>query len=287
MVLWFKQFGSRLQQQLNFWSGTAGAAGVVLTLAGLGVSNPAKKILIGLGVVVFVIVLAVCVVKAWPPPMDDPVKLVGRPLQIADLDRIHPRVPAVGIVGPAGVGKSTLKRRLLLQPAPAKRERSYSVTAHIGPVIPEPLTYIALLDGRGDSYDHQFDIADKADIIIMMLDDSDLDSGPIIDEVRMKDQREFGEQIRDRLTNKLHRVPRIHIILNKKDRWETGTEEEQKTLREFFKAEVRKWETAYGNEVTNAQHSNASAQDMTNMVAEIKEHWRRAQEITKKAMVKA
>lgn len=278
MSTWIRRFWPRLLQQLNLGAGAAGLGALLLTLAGLITSGPTRMGLIVAGAGVAFITIVVAVVKAWPPHFKHPADLEGKELEVADLDDIDPPVPAIGIVGTTEVGKTTLKSRLLLEEMQGPEVRTRRLTVRIGTVIHDPTTYLAIVDGSGTSYDQQFVVTERADILIVMYDHNDIETSDKPNETRWQQHTYFGEQLRDYLTNHHDKRRRIHLLLNKKDKWSRATPEEQKELRDWFGKEVEKWTTKYGNEVvTNAEHSNDSTQDMISLVNKIKMHWQRLQ----------
>jgi hypothetical protein len=142
------------------------------------------------------------------------------------------------------------------------------------------MTYLAVLDGRGESVAQQFEIADQAEILLVLLDHNEIDNKTDPSNDRLKAHNYFGVQLRDYLIDHANnrrlfaaRGRRVHILLNKKDLWSKASAEEQQDLRKVFAAEVQAWKTALGAEVTSAEHSNASAEDIANLVIALKDHW--------------
>ena len=278
MSTWIRRFWPRLLQQLNIGAGAAGLGALLLTLAGLIVAGPAKLGLIAAGVGIAFITVVVAIVRAWPPRIKRPVDVEGTEMEVADLDRLDPPVPAIGIVGASKVGKTTLKSRLLLQEMQGPEIRTRRLTARVGTIIHEPTTYLAIIDGSGVYLDQQFEVTDRADILIVMFDHNDIETSDKPNETRWERHIYFGEQLRGYLINHSDKRRRIHILLNKKDEWSRETPEEQQKLRGWFNQEVARWTTAYGDEVvTSAEHSNDSAPDMSRLINQIKMHWQRLQ----------
>jgi hypothetical protein len=274
---WLRRFWPRLLNQLNVTAGVAGIAALVLTMAGLISPGTAKKVLIASGIALAAVTLIVATVRAWPPHIRNLAEVVGKELQIADLAGLNPPVPAVGLIGDAAVGKTTLKGRLLQQPAQqsAKTDR---VTARIGMIQTE--MYIAILDGRGEIFAQQFEVAERTDILIVLLDHNDIDtSNP--NQERMEAHIRFGKQLRDYLVAHPRMGRRVHVLLNKRDKWQSASDGQQQELRGFFAEEVSEWRNAFGPEVTSAEHSNDYSADIGALAEQIRSHWQRSQEIVR------
>jgi hypothetical protein len=275
MKRWLQRFWPRLVKQLNVTAGIAGLAALVLTIAGLIVPGVARITLIATGIAIAAVTLIVGIVRAFPPALRDPAAVLGQELEVADLGNLDPPVPAVGLIGDRGVGKTTLKGRLLQ--LPQETPITERVTARVGVVINNPPTYIAILDGRGISLYDQFKVAESSDIVVVLFDHNDIDKiHP--NEDRMKQHVNFGVQLRDDLKANPKPGRRIHILLNKRDRWELASGEQQKELRDFFDTEVSRWRDAF-DEVTCAYHSNDITMDTIALVQQIGEHWDRCQQI--------
>lgn len=271
MRRWFSRFGPRLQNQLNIVAGIVGIGAAALALAGLLAEGTARTVLILLGVVVVCIMLAVGTIRAWPPKDLNPSDVVGEDHPLADLPSIYPRVPGLGILGSGAVGKSTLKSRLLQLPAP-RNVYTQNVTFHVSPLLHNHQTYVALLDGRGESYDQQFEIAAKADIVLILLDHNDIDStDPNSD--RLTAHRDFGIQVRDYLNGHEIRKKVVHLLLNKTDLWHEADHANQETIRRFFAEEVQRWTDAFGTAVTKAEHSNNLPDDTARLIELINTRW--------------
>ena len=236
-----RRFWPRLLQQLNIGAGAAGLGALLLTLAGLIVAGPAK---LGLRCCGRRHRLHNCSRRyrgePWPPRIKRPVDVEGTEMEVADLDRLDPPVPAIGIVGASKVGKTTLKSRLLLQEMQGPEIRTRRLTARVGTIIHEPTTYLAIIDGSGVYLDQQFEVTDRADILIVMFDHNDIETSDKPNETRWERHIYFGEQLRGYLINHSDKRRRIHILLNKKDEWSRETPEEQQ--KSFGAGSIKKWQ---------------------------------------------
>jgi hypothetical protein len=271
MRRWFSRFWPRFQEQANVAAGIVGLGAVAIAVAGLVVEGTVRTVLIVLGAGIVSIMVAVGVFRARPPKELTPSDVAGKDLPLADLPSIYPRVPAVGVIGVGGVGKSTLKSRLLQLPA-AKKEYTQNVTFHVSPLLHNHQTYVALLDGRGEWYDQQFDIAAQADILLILLDHNDIDStDPNPD--RLTAQRDFGTQVRGFLNNREIRKKVVHLLLNKSDLWQKADGAKQEEIRSFFAEQVEGWRDAFGRAVTEAEHSNDFPEDTANLIEVINTRW--------------
>lgn len=268
---WLARFGSGLQEQLNVVAGVVGLAALALAGAGLLADGTVRTVLVAVGLAIGVPMIVVGIIRAWPPKALTPADAVGEDRPLADLQSIYPRIPALGILGTRAAGKTTLKSRLLQLPAP-KNPYSQNVTFHVSPLLHRHRTYIALLDGRGESYDQQFEIAAKADIVIVLLDHNDIDTTePNTD--RLDRHHEFGVQVRDYLAGREVRPKAVHLLMNKADLWRNAEQSDQEAIRAFFSGEVEDWRSAYSSAVTAAEHSNNFPDDTTDLIESIEAHW--------------
>jgi hypothetical protein len=272
MRRWLYRFGPRLQDQLNIVAGIVGVGAVALGAAGLFTEGTVRTVLILLGAGIVCIMVVVGIIRAWPPKELKPSDVAGEDHPLADLPSIYPRVPALGVLGAGAVGKSTLKSRLLQLPAPEKAY-TQNVTFHVSALLHNHQTYVALLDGRGESYDQQFEIAAQADIVLILLDHNDIDStDPNAD--RLAAHRDFGNQIRDYLNRRAIRKRVVHLLLNKTDLWHKADDVSQEEIRSFFAEEVERWRSAFGGDaVTEAEHSNDLPDDTADLIQLINSRW--------------
>jgi hypothetical protein len=270
---WLRRFGERFGQQLTLTSGSAGISAIVLALAGLLVSGLSRNILIGVGVLIAVVTVLTCVSKAWPPPVTTPSQLGNREIPLADLDSIEPPVPAIGIIGPAAVGKTTLMNGMLQFPTPGAQSTTQRVTAHVSPVLRESATYFAIIDGRGDSFAQQFEVAEHSDIILLLLDHNDLNKRHPNDN-RLAAHANFGDQLREFLNDHRDRPKQVHLLLNKKDLWIAADSADQTKIKDMFATQVQLWTAAFGSSVSSAEHTNDSSGDISAVVEAVRQHWR-------------
>lgn len=138
------------------------------------------------------------------------------------------------------MGKTTLKKCLFLQHPP--NERTQRVTAYIQHFPRGNNQYVAILDGSGEQSYQQFDISVSADCLMIILDHNASDSDKTVDQNRLDEQRNFLNQLRNKLEES-NSLPKkgIKILMNKQDLWEKATSEEQKLLKDFCTEERKKW----------------------------------------------
>jgi Ethanolamine utilisation - propanediol utilisation len=239
--LW-KNWPKQLTTELNSVSGIAGVGGTALSVAGWTAVAGTVGIAFGvLGIAIAAGALGHAIWKSIPPQLQKPEDLVGQNLSLDVLAKVHPPIPTLGIVGPSRAGKTTLKSRLSLQPTPTKRTQV--VTAYIAPLVTTPVKYIAILDGGGESYAQQFAVAAPAEIICAVLDHNSSDTAATVDAGRMASHSLFMQQMRGYLSEaQKGRAGWVHLLLNKRDLWETSSGDEKATLSNFFKEEVSKWQ---------------------------------------------
>lgn len=277
MIKWLERFVTRLVVQLNIVNGIASIAGLIFAVGGALSAGSIRKALFILAAAILVPTIGVAIYHAWPPALRSPQDVVGQRLFVSDLDSLDPPVPKLGIIGHSRVGKTTLRDLLLQEPYDAA-ERTSFVTARVSSIIQNPATYFAVLDGRGEAYAHQFEVADAADILCVLLDHN-LVQGEIVSDERIKNHRDFGQQLRERLrATWSHKKPQstvpVHILLNKRDEWSKASAEEQAKLYEVLRQEEQAWTSMpFVGEVSTSPHSNADAEDVVKLIAALKQLW--------------
>jgi GTPase SAR1 family protein len=270
MTFWIDRFASRLGIELNVVAGVVAVGGVLLALAEFVASGAARVALFSSGLLIAAGPVVYALVRARPPQADRPAKVAGTELPLRALEQLHPRVPAVGILGLSGVGKTTLKMRLLHEVAESLPQ-TQKITVHIASVISNPTTYVAIVDGRGESASQQFEVAEAADIIFVLLDHEDrVVTG--VSEDRLRAHQRFGETLREHLQRKDWRGP-VHLLLNKRDLWSSADPGEQDELQAFFAREIEAWSGDRYVAVTSAEHSNEVPNDNAKLVSALKQAW--------------
>lgn len=114
---------------------------------------------------------------------------------------------------------------------PERPEATQKITVHVSSIFRRQDLYVAVVDGRGENYAHQSEIAKAADLLCVMLDHSILEASEDISAERITRHREFGTRVREALAHQWSEHPRdiplkVHLLLNKKDRWSVAPQDE-------------------------------------------------------------
>ena len=251
----------RFIQELNPTSGFASLGGAILAVVSFGgwnaFSGPFSVVFGVLGIVVIAVAIAIAAFKAVPPALRNAADYVGQRLSLDKLDQIDPPLPKLGIVGPGMVGKTTLLSRILQQAPP--QQRTQEVHCFIAVLQTSPIRYLAMLDGPGQMFAGQFEIASYADILCIILDHNESDQERSIDRMRIQTNIEFQEQLRDFLVKTPRKPSFVHLLLNKRDLWGDVSvpKADQTLLRNFLVDEVKKWKQSnLVKEVNSVEYSN-------------------------------
>ncbi len=268
----WSEWPGKFVSELNGTSGLAGFGGALLTglsFGGLTAASGALAVITGgVGIVIMGGAVLVAGAKSLPPKLIHPSDVVGQDQTIEDLVKIDPKPFAVGIVGPSQAGKSTLARRILQQPQPAKVPRTQGVHCHVAALQTAPLTYVAMVDGPGNQYAMQFSVVEHSQIAFVLLDHNSGDGAAHIDTNRVKDHQHFQEQLRHYLVAKGQKLRWVHIILNKQDLWH---QVDHQNLLRFLEDETKQWRNSnLSMRVTSSVHSNESPADIASLLSEIK-----------------
>lgn len=258
---WPRAFGTKINS-------TGGAVGLV----GLGVGAAAlvspvgwvsSALIIGSGLTVAGS-LGWAALASVPRQFERPENLIGKKLNVEELQNIDPPLRRLGLLGPELAGKTTLLDHI--RQHSAANERTERVYAVVIPLPTSPISYVALIDGAGNEYVQQFKVADHSDIVVIILDhnSSSTDSRP--DLLRLRRNEAFLEQFKGYLrTLPSQRPDHIHFMLNKQDLWEFHPDEAD--LLSWFDAQVDSWKGAgLTQSVTMALHSNMRPSSITTFV---------------------
>lgn len=266
----WSEFPKRFKEQLDATATVAGVGGIGLGAAGWGVlAPPFTLIAVGIGGFITFGTLGYSALKAVPPKLTDAHELLGKSLPLSDLDRLSAKIPSISIIGPSRAGKTTLRNRLSFLRNPTVRTNSLSVQIVSLPVA--PTQYVALLDGGGHVYQHQFELAETCDHLCIVLDHNSSDTAPEPDGARIEKHADFLEQVSNSIREyRKSKLKTILFLWNKRDLWELGNEDSLAEFHEFQKETVASWRNAnYASETFDTVHSNEVPDD----VAKVVEHF--------------
>ncbi|MEN3756541.1 GTPase domain-containing protein [Aeromonas veronii] len=251
-------FTQQFMAHLTASSAVLGLMGIVISAIGATISKP-QLLYIGFGTVLLVILYAVC--RSIPPKLKSASEFVGQDIAIDELDDIFPPILKVGIVGSTQSGKTTFLRQAL-QKAP-ETTRTNRVYASIVALQKAPTKYIALLDGDGDQFSQQFQVAEHADLLLVFLDHSLGNDSIEKSTVRIEEHDRFIKQLISHIKN--GRIRRAHVLLNKRDLWETADDVSE--LKQWFEVHIQQLrQLGCIEHVTSDLHSNLISTDIGKII---------------------
>lgn len=268
---WMKWPG-RAAEELNSVSGVAGLGGSVVGLAGwsLAAGGLATALTYG-GALIVIASVGVAIVRSLPSVIKRPEDLVGKTISLAEVDDISPQIMTLAVVGPSMVGKTTLKDRLSF--ADSANIRTQDTSAYIASFQTSPPTHIAILDGGGERFSHQFKLAEQCQCLCVVVDHNSSDSDAELDLQRLDRHREFSRQIRQHLDDaSAIRKTWVRILVNKHDLWGTLSMDKQKVISDFYTEELVFWRQ--GNRAASIEvlvFSNEDASDVARFVEKLKQ----------------
>ena len=219
-----------------------------------------------LGIILLAIVFVSAAYKSRPPKRLSVRRLAnqGHTISLTDLERLDTPVTKLGLLGDTQSGKSTF-RQLALQ-VPPRPQRTIRIDVTITPLRTVPPTFAALIDGDGTLFDHQLQICDFADFILLFVDHNVGDSHKVMSQKRLRQHDKFLKEVQSRLGKRKPR--RLHFVMNKRDLWE-GTKNEAKLIA-WFNEHVDGWRNAsMAEEISSSLHSNRSSVDINHVLTEI------------------
>ncbi len=259
----WKAWPKRLGQEINGASGAVTLGGTIVTAVSVTTLTGVAAIATGgVGILIAGAAAGRAVWKSIPPKLLGPEELVGKRLRLDELENVNPPLLRLCVVGPSETGKTTLVNIIRAQAPPD--HRTQGVHAYVIPLQTNPLRFIAVLDGAGQMYADQFTVAAPAHFLCAMLDHNRSHTEDAIDPGRISAHTRFLEQLRGYLSNERNEpVPRVHILLNKRDLWENAPEQEQAQLKSQISAEVEAWRNSnLAGDVTHMEHSNLDDADV-------------------------
>ncbi|WP_460063109.1 hypothetical protein [Pseudomonas sp. H2_H09] len=268
----WKEWPGRAVGELNIVSGVATFGGCVASLAGwLLATGPFATVLTYGGILIIAFSIGIAIVRSTPPIIKRPEDLVGKTIPLSEVKNISPAIMTLAVVGPSMVGKTTLKDRLSF--ADSGNVRTQAVSAYIANFQTSPPTHIAILDGGGELYSHQLELAEYCQCLCVVIDHNSSDSDAEVDVDRLAKHREFSKQIRQHL-DKVSGVRKtwVRLLINKHDLWGTLSSDKQQLISDFYTEELDLWRQ--GNRAVSTESlvfSNEDASDVARFVEKLKQ----------------
>lgn len=266
--LWAK----RAVGELNIVSGVASLGGTTIGLAGWSmVAGTVATVLTYGGAAIVIGSLGAAFVRAIPPATKRPQDLVGQTIPLDEIENIYPKIMTLAVVGESKVGKTTLKDRLSF--TPSIYVRTQDTSAYVTSFQTSPPTYIAILDGGGERFSHQFKLAEQCQCLCVVIDHNSSDSDVDVDQVRLNAHREFSRQIRQHLDDSSSESKLwVRLLINKHDLWGELSADKQKMISDFYTEELKLWRQ--GNRAHSIEalvFSNEDASDVARFVEKLKQ----------------
>ncbi|WP_165251288.1 GTPase domain-containing protein [Paludisphaera soli] len=207
-----------------------------------------------------------------PPRRRTAVELNSRKISIRDALELEPPIFKLGVVGDSEAGKTTLVNRLLQRPLP--QQRTQGVGAYIAALQTNPSEHVALVDGGGEEYVQQFQVAEYADALCVVLDHNRSHVDEAVDPRRLDKSLEFQRNLRGYIRDvRLANRPLVWILVNKRDLWEKLDEQAVLSFRETIKAIEHDWvHSNLAREVVVLNHSNMIGDDVAAFHALVVRH---------------
>jgi hypothetical protein len=209
-----------------------------------------------------------CAYKSYPPVMPSAADLIGEAITLDQISEIDPPVSCFAIIGITQSGKSTFLNHV--RQNSEKPNRTNELYAEIVTLQKSPPAYIALLDGDGNQYPHQFKLAGMADILLVFIDHNSGDSKTNVSLDRKKKHSEFLEQLEYYLKDyfedkKSLSIKHVHFLLNKRDLWENSSKSHE--LKIWFSELVGEFKKLpFSMSVSESFHSNNYASDISSIM---------------------
>lgn len=204
--------------------------------------------------------------RSIPPKSVQVSQLLGRQLSLDDLASLEENLIRVVVVGASQSGKSTFLKNA--QQLSTNSSRTNTVKIEILMLPGDPPQYVALLDADGKEFVQQFEILKDADLLILFVDHNASATDPSKSIERLADHNRFIEQV-EPVIRRGRPLPKLHLLFNKRDLWENGTEAQQ--LSDWFDNHVSDWKRInIATELTFSSHSNKDTSDMANMMGIIR-----------------
>jgi hypothetical protein len=130
-----------------------------------------------------------------------------------------------------------------------------------------------VLDGGGEKFPQQFNLAEICDCMCIVIDHNKSDSDSTISAERLEQHRFFLEQIVNQL-NHANVKPKlwVHFLINKHDLWQSATAQQLAHFVTFYQERIKEWQNANRAETVDGRpHSNEDANDIAEFMNLLKQ----------------
>jgi hypothetical protein len=247
---WLPDFVRNLNSPVS--GSLLGAGGIVIAMVGSVAVLP-------VGIAVLAGVALWAGVKSYPARFKEPSDLLGQELDFSELVEVDPPIFKLGLVGASYVGKSDLLDRIGHRRS--RKQRTTKMHAYVFGINQTPLRFLAVLDGAGEAYHQQFQIAVNADFLAIMLDHHADPTARTLNQQRLEEHEGFLVQLRRYLHQTKHTIKEFEFLLNKRDLWESGPSQQQ--LTDWFERQLKAWREAFpGINIAGRPFSNEIPEDL-------------------------
>lgn len=209
-------------------------------------------------------------IRSLPRFRVSPSEVVGKKIELEELDSILSHVPIVGLLGVHEVGKTTFLNAVLHKTEPKRRTaKPYAVVIQLPDA--EPGSFIAIVDSVGERYENQFQVILKSDVVCIFLDHNPSDAISDVAGNRINDEQHFLDQIVLTRRANTRGADRAVIVQNKTDLW-NGNPKTRSTMDRLSANAVKAiGSVSRAGGVTRLDRfSNTRSEDVTRLLSEIK-----------------
>lgn len=205
--------------------------------------------------------------KSWPNSYLSLNDFQGHLVPIADINKIKPVPFTIGLIGRSKTGKTTFLHKIShIRNRLTRTSQIYTNIIDL-PTHLNPNGKLIIIDGDGKQFNQQFNIMSLVDILIIFFDHNDSSDNVKLNRGRLKNHKEFIEQVISNLKNSQN-LKHIHLVINKFDLW-GGTEENQYIIDWGTKIQSTLEESCEDIKVTTSHTHSNNIQDS---IAEILEN---------------
>ncbi|PIF77144.1 hypothetical protein CLU95_4316 [Variovorax sp. 54] len=257
---WPGRLGKKIEStsgRVAIVSGMAAAAGLVL----------ATPTVLAVGGVVTVGALIAALVQSFPEKKRSISEFIGGQCSLEDLDSLDLKIPRLAVVGVTQSGKSTFLSTA--QQINHVHRRTNKIYAEIMTLPGAPAKYVALLDGDGEKYMQQFEIAAKADYLVVFVDHNISSSSGDCIASRLREHEQFKDQMEPVLRQR-GTIERIYLLMNKRDIWEAGSDAAMASS--WFDAFAKDYsKSGLSKTFAYSNHSNKNTTDTAAVMQDIRD----------------